>query len=148
MSQYLIDQIGEIPNIEVRFQTQVTALTGEDHLAACTLTCDTGQGEPTSEELPLSALFVFIGQQPRTEWLTGEVGRDDAGFIPTGLDVLVEGRRPEGWHADRDPFLLEASLPGVFAAGDVRARSVKRIASAVGEGAMSIAFVHQYRATL
>ena len=148
MSQYLIDQIAETPNIEVRFQTQVTALTGGDHLAACTLTCDTGQGEPTSEELPLSALFVFIGQQPRTEWLTGEVGRDEAGFIPTGPDLLVDGRRPEGWHADRDPFLLEASLPGVFAAGDVRAQSVKRIASAVGEGAMSIAFVHQYRATL
>jgi thioredoxin reductase (NADPH) len=148
MSQYLIDQIGEIPNIEVRFQTQVTALAGEDHLAACTLTCDTGQGEPTSESLPLSALFVFIGQQPRTDWLAGEVERDESGFISTGPAVLVDGKRPEGWHVDRDPFLLESSLPGVFAAGDVRARSVKRIASAVGEGSMSIAFVHQYLATL
>jgi thioredoxin reductase (NADPH) len=148
MSQYLIDQIGETSNIEVRFQTQVTALTGEEHLAACTLTCDTGQGEPSSETLPLSALFVFIGQQPRTEWLSGEVGRDESGFIPTGPAILVDGRRPEGWHLDRDPFLLESSLPGVFAAGDVRARSVKRIASAVGEGSMSIAFVHQYLATL
>ncbi len=148
MSQYLIDQIGEVPNIEVRFQTQVTALNGDDHLAACTLTCDTGAGEPTSETLPLSALFVFIGQLPRTEWLTGEVGRDEAGFIPTGPAVMVEGRRPEGWAADRDPFLLESSMPGVFAAGDVRARSVKRIASAVGEGSMAIQFVHQYLATL
>ncbi len=148
MSQYLIDQIGEVPNIEVRFQTQVTALTGDDHLAACTLTCDTGAGEPTSETLPLSALFVFIGQQPRTEWLSGEVGRDEGGFIPTGPAVMVEGRRPEGWAADRDPFLLESSMPGVFAAGDVRGRSVKRIASAVGEGSMAIQFVHQYLATL
>jgi thioredoxin reductase (NADPH) len=148
MSQYLIDQIGEIPNIEVRYQTQVSGLTGEDHLAACTLTCDTGQGDPTSETLPLSALFIFIGQQPRTSWLAGTVSCDEGGYLPTGPAVMIEGRRPDGWAVDRDPFLLESSLPGVFAAGDVRARSVKRIASAVGEGAMSIAFVHQYLATL
>jgi thioredoxin reductase (NADPH) len=90
---------------------------------------------------------VFIGQQPRTEWLPEDVARDEAGFIPTGPAILVEGRRPPGW-PDRDPFLLESSLPGVFAAGDVRARSVKRIASAVGEGSMAIQFVHQYLASL
>jgi len=146
MSQYLIDQIAAIPNIEVRYQTQVTACTGEGHLASATLTCTTGP-EPTMETLPLSALFVFIGQQPRTEWLPEDVVRDEAGFIPTGPDVLVDGKRPPGW-PDRDPFLLESSLTGVFAAGDVRARSVKRIASAVGEGSMAIQFVHQYRATL
>jgi thioredoxin reductase (NADPH) len=148
MSQYLIDQIAAIPNIEVRYRTQVTAcVAGEGHLASATLTCEQDGAEPTSETLPLSALFVFIGQQPRTAWLPDDIGRDDAGFISTGPAVLVDGRRPDGW-PDRDPFLLESSLPGVFAAGDVRAQSVKRIASAVGEGSMAIQFVHQYRATL
>ncbi|HJT63288.1 MAG TPA: FAD-dependent oxidoreductase [Candidatus Limnocylindria bacterium] len=147
MSQYLIDQIAAVPNIEVRYRTRITACTGEGHLASATLKCESDEGEPTSETLPLSALFVFIGQQPRTEWLPEEVIRDEAGFIPTGPAVLVDGKRPPGW-PDRDPFLLESSLPGVFAAGDVRAQSVKRIASAVGEGSMAIQFVHQYRATL
>jgi thioredoxin reductase (NADPH) len=148
MSQYLIDQIADTPNIEVRYQTQVTAcVAGEGHLASATLTCQAGEAEPTSEELPLSALFVFIGQQPRTEWVPDDISRDEGGFIPTGTAILVDGRRPAGW-PDRDPFLLESSLPGVFAAGDVRARSVKRIASAVGEGSMAIQFVHQYLASL
>jgi thioredoxin reductase (NADPH) len=98
--------------------------------------------------LPVAALFVFIGQQPRTDWLPAEVERDEAGFVATGPAVLHDGKRPAGWGLDREPFLLESSVPGVFAAGDVRARSVKRIASAVGEGAMAIQFVHQYRATL
>ena len=148
MSQYLIDQIAQTTNIEVRYQTQVTAITGEGHLAAAELTCDTGEGAPTTETLPLSALFVFIGQSPRTDWLPPEIERDDAGYVPTGAAVLRDGKHPTGWGLDRDPFLLESSMPGVFAAGDVRARSVKRIASAVGEGSMSIAFVHQYLATL
>lgn len=147
MSQYLIDQIASTPNIEVRYQTQVSACAGEGHLASATLVCTAGP-EPTSETLPLSALFVFIGQQPRTEWLPAEVSRDESGFIATGPTVLVDGKRPTGWTLDRDPYLLEASLPGVFAAGDVRSRSVKRIASAVGEGSMAIQFVHQYLATL
>ncbi len=146
MSQYLIDQIAAIPNIEVRYRTQITACSGEGHLASATLRCE-GDGEPTSETLPLSALFVFIGQQPRTEWLPEDVVRDESGFIPTGPAVVLDGKRPPGW-PDRDPFLLESSLPGIFAAGDVRARSVKRIASAVGEGSMAIQFVHQYLATL
>jgi thioredoxin reductase (NADPH) len=148
MSQYLIDQIAATPNIEVRYQTQISACSGQGHLASATLVCDTGSGEPTSETLPLSALFVFIGQQPRTEWLPTDVDRDETGFVPTGPGVLHDGRRPAGWGPDRDPFLLESSMPGVFAAGDVRARSVKRIASAVGEGSMAIQFVHQYLATL
>ncbi len=147
MSQYLIDQIAATPNIEVRYQTQVSACGGEGHLASATLTCTTGP-EPTTETLPLSAMFVFIGQQPRTEWLPEEVSRDESGFIATGIGVLEDGKRPPGWTPDRDPYLLESSLPGVFAAGDVRARSVKRIASAVGEGSMAIQFVHQYLATL
>lgn len=148
MSQYLIDQLDACPNVEVRYRTQVTACTGEGHLASAELTCEDAEGSTSSESLPLSALFVFIGQSPRTEWLPPEVERDDAGFIPTGPAVLRDGKRPPGWQIDRDPFLLESSMPGVFAAGDVRARSVKRIASAVGEGSMTIAFVHQYLATL
>jgi thioredoxin reductase (NADPH) len=147
MSQYLIDQIAATPNIEVRYQTQATALTGEGHLASATLTCTTGP-EPTHETLPLAALFVFIGQHPRTDWLPDEISRDDGGFISTGPGAAGDVARPAGWALDRDPYLLESSMPGVFAAGDVRARSVKRIASAVGEGAMAIQFVHQYRATL
>ena len=89
-------------------------------------------------------LFVFIGAAPRTEWLDGVVARDPRGFVLTGPDLLVDGRRPRGWHLDRDPYFLEASVPGVFAAGDVRANSVKRVASAVGEGAMAIQLIHGY----
>jgi len=94
--------------------------------------------------LDLEALFIFIGQQPRTGWLEGALDRDDQGFVLTGPDVTAE----QGWRLDRDAFLLESSMPGVFAAGDVRHRSVKRIASAVGEGAMAVQFVHQYLASL
>jgi thioredoxin reductase (NADPH) len=89
-------------------------------------------------------LFVFIGAAPRTEWLEGVIERDARGFVLTGPDLLLDGRRPRGWTLDRDPYYLEASAPGVFAAGDVRANSVKRVASAVGEGAMAIQLLHAY----
>jgi thioredoxin reductase (NADPH) len=89
-------------------------------------------------------LFVFIGAAPRTDWLDGVVARDSRGFVLTGPDLMVDGRRPSRWHLDRDPYFLEASVPGVFAAGDVRANSVKRVASAVGEGAMAIQLIHSY----
>ena len=105
-------------------------------------------GPGGDEDLPLAAVFVFIGQQPRTDWLEGIVVRDPGGFVLTGAQLLEDGKRPAGWSLDRDPFLLESSLPGVFVAGDVRHRSVKRIASAVGEGAMAVQFVHQYLAGL
>jgi thioredoxin reductase (NADPH) len=101
-------------------------------------------GRSAEEERPLAALFVFIGQQPRTEWLEGTVLRDPGGFVLTGAALLEDGKPPAGWGLAREPFLLESSLPGVFVAGDVRHRSVKRIASAVGEGAMAVQFVHQY----
>ena len=143
MSQYLVDQIAAIPNIEVRYETAVASARGESHLAS--LTIDGAGGE---EELPLAAVFVFIGQQPRTEWLEGTVVRDPGGFVLTGAALLEGGKRPAGWGLARDPFLLESSLPGVFVAGDVRHRSIKRIASAVGEGAMAVQFVHQYLAGL
>ena len=93
------------------------------------------------------ALFVFIGQSPRTDWLEGFALRDDAGFVLSGRESFVDGRPPAGWGSDRDPFLLESSVPGVFVAGDVRFRSIKRIASAVGEGSMAVQFVHQYLAS-
>ena len=109
------------------------------------MTVETPGGRVT---MPLAAVFIFIGQQPRTEWLEGVLARDTGGFILTGPAVTDDGRLPPGWGLGRQPYLLESSMPGVFAAGDVRHRSVKRIASAVGEGAMAIQLVHQYLAGL
>ena len=145
MSQYLIDQMAAIENIEVRLSSSITEVRGETHLTGATLT-----GPDGPEELDVAALFIFIGQQPRTEWLEGTVERDTGGFVLTGQNLLEDGKRknPTGWGLNREPFLLESSMPGVFVAGDVRHRSVKRIASAVGEGSMAVQFVHQYLATL
>ena len=97
-----------------------------------------------TEQVQASRVFVFIGAQPRTDWLAGVLERDERGFLLTGPDLLVDGQRPRGWLADRDPWPLEASVPGVFVAGDVRAESVKRVASAVGEGAMAVTLAHRY----
>jgi thioredoxin reductase (NADPH) len=140
MSHYLVRQIAEIPNIDVRPHTEVIGLDGTDHLEGLTL-CNRDRG--TTETVRAGYLFVFIGAAPRTEWLDGVVARDSRGFVLTGPD-LVGGRRPSGWRLDRDPYFLEGSVPGVFAAGDVRANSVKRVASAVGEGAMAIQLIHSY----
>jgi thioredoxin reductase (NADPH) len=141
MSHYLIRQLGEIPNIDVRLDTEVLAVEGDDHLEALTV-CNRAAG--TNETVKASHLFVFIGAAPRTEWLQDVIARDTRGFVLTGPDLLVGGNRPRGWRLDRDPYFLEASAPGVFAAGDVRANSVKRVASAVGEGAMAIQLIHGY----
>jgi thioredoxin reductase (NADPH) len=143
MSQYLIDQICSTPNIEVRFHSGIQAAHGEDHLES--LEISNGQtGEV--ETLPARSLFIFIGAAPRTQWLEGVVERDDHGFLLAGPDLLRAGKRPKGWNLDRDPFLLETSVPGIFVAGDVRHGSVKRVASGVGEGSIAISFVHQYLA--
>jgi thioredoxin reductase (NADPH) len=141
MSYYLIRQIRDIPNIEVRTRTQVVGMAGQEHLQWLRL-CDTRTG--TVREVASNFLFVFIGAAPCTEWLDGVIARDPAGFLLTGPDLLVGGKRPAGWPLDRDPYYLEDSVPGIFAAGDARANSVKRVASAVGEGAMAIQLVHRY----
>jgi thioredoxin reductase (NADPH) len=141
MSYYLVRQIDEIPNIDVRLTTEVIGLQGDDHLEEITL-CNNRAG--TQETVPAGYLFVFIGAEPRTEWLGGVVARDERGFVLTGPDLLHGGQRPRGWNLDRDPYYLEASASGVFAAGDVRANSIKRVASAVGEGAMAIQLLHRY----
>jgi thioredoxin reductase (NADPH) len=141
MSQYLIDQVRATENIRVRTCTTVVAAEGDGHLERLVLS-DSATG--TKETVEASHLFVFIGAAPLTAWLDGTLARDPAGFVLTGPDLLRDGRRPAGWVPERDPYLLESSVPGVFAAGDVRAQSVKRVASAVGEGAMAVTLVHRF----
>jgi thioredoxin reductase (NADPH) len=140
MSHYLIEQLAERPNVSVRTNVSVVGGSGDGHLERITVRDAAG----VEEEVATSWLFVFIGAEPCTSWLDGVVARDDGGFILTGPDLTVGGARPEGWDLDRDPYYLETSVPGVFAAGDVRHESVKRVASAVGEGAMAVTLVHRY----
>ncbi len=145
MSQYLVDQIAATPNVGVRLGTTVGAVHGEQALESIEVEETASQARQT---LPVAAMFVFIGQQPRTEWLGDLVERDGAGFIVSGPALTRVGERPAGWPLRREPMLLETNVPGLFVAGDVRSRSVKRIASAVGEGAMAVQFVHQHLAGL
>ena len=142
MSQYLVEQLRATDNIHVLLRAEVKAVQGDGHLESLTLTCNGDE-----EQVNSSGLFIFIGASPRTDWLGGEAGapevaRDANGFIYTGLQTQKIG----AWPRERPPFLLETSVPGVFAAGDVRAGSVKRVASAVGEGSIAVQFVHQYLA--
>jgi thioredoxin reductase (NADPH) len=141
MSYYLIQQLAAIENVRVRTCTEVIEAQGEGRLEALTLRCSS---DGTTEVVPAGYMFVFIGAEPHTEWLGESVLRDPRGFVYTGPDLMVGGQRPGGWDRDRDPFHLETSVPGIFAAGDVRANSVKRVASAVGEGAMAVTLVHRY----
>jgi thioredoxin reductase (NADPH) len=141
MSSYLIQQVRAIGNVSVRLCTSVVGAEGDARLERLVLE-DEASG--TSRTVPASHLFVFIGAAPLTGWLDGTLARDRQGFVLTGPDLLHDGKRPPGWPLDRDPFLLECSVPGVFAAGDVRSQSVKRVASAVGEGAMAVTLVHKY----
>ena len=144
MSRYLMERILAAPNIEVRYRTEVVACRGDGHLESLTL-ADKESG--LSEEVGSSWLFIFIGASPRTDWLGPEVVRDHLGFVVTGPDLQAPGRT-DAWPLARVPFTLETSVPGVFAAGDVRLDSMKRVASAVGEGAMSVYLVHRYLATI
>jgi thioredoxin reductase (NADPH) len=138
MSTYLIDRIAATPNIEVRCGTEVTAVSGREHLERLTL-ADRGTGR--QDVVEAEWLFVFIGASPHTGWLGDDVARDEHGFVLTGPALAVAGAR---WPLPRAPYGLESSLPGVFAAGDVRQDSMKRVASAVGEGAMAVHLVHRY----
>jgi thioredoxin reductase (NADPH) len=141
MSKYLIDQIAATPNIIVETGTEVLEMSGEDHLECLELKTPRG-----TEARPTSSLFIFIGAAPKTDWLPKELVCDSKGFVLAGPDL--KAKRPDSWKLDREPYLLETSVPGIFVAGDVRFNSVKRCASAVGEGSIAIQFVHQYLATL
>jgi thioredoxin reductase (NADPH) len=143
MSDYLVTMIAESPNIEVLVQTEVVGGGGAGGLGWLTLL---HRGSGARREVPAAALFVLIGAEPRTEWLSGAVARDDRGFVLTGRDLERDGGRTVEWPLRRPPLLLETSIPGVFAAGDVRHRSVKRVAAAAGEGATAIQLVHEYLA--
>jgi thioredoxin reductase (NADPH) len=151
MSQYLIDQIAATPNITVEPHTQVSAVQGDGHLETVRVRCTDG----AEREIPASSLFIFIGAAPRTDWLRDMVARDAYGFILTGADLPREPApgaaagqptRVRGWSLEREPYLLETNRPGIFCAGDVRHQSVKRVASAVGEGAIAVQFTHHYLA--
>ncbi|MFI6871475.1 FAD-dependent oxidoreductase [Nocardia sp. NPDC050406] len=143
MSHYLIQQIESIPNIKVHTGTEVVAVDGDDHLERIVLR-DNKTG--TEEKVEAERLFLFIGAAPETDWLDGVVTRDEHGYVVAGPDLMVDGNRPAGWELPRPPGHLETSVPGVFVAGDVRSDSAKRVASAVGEGAMAVMLVHRYLA--
>jgi thioredoxin reductase (NADPH) len=145
MSQYLIDQIDSTENITVMVNTEVTAVGGNEHLETITIR-NNQSGE--SETVAADAIFIFIGAVPSTGMLGDIIERDEAGFIYTGQDLMRNGRRPRNWKPKRDPFLLETSIPGIFAAGDVRHGVIRRVASAVGQGAVAVSLVHKYLETV
>jgi thioredoxin reductase (NADPH) len=141
MSQYLENQIAVTKNIGVRFNSSVIAVAGVDRCEKITIQDNKTHAQET---VPASALLIYAGAVPRTDWLAGVVERDSQGYLISGLHLMREGRRPAGWTADRDPFYLETSVPGIFVAGDVRHRSAKGVTSGVGEGAMAVKLVHEY----
>ena len=142
MSRYLIDTIEDTPNITVRTNAEVAAAHGDEQLERITVRDRAGGAD---EEMELAAMFVFIGARPQTEWLPSDVARDKRGFVLAGSELLLEDVRPR-WRLERNPYLLETTMPGLFVAGDVRSQSMKRVASAVGEGSMAVSFVHEYLA--
>jgi thioredoxin reductase (NADPH) len=141
MSHYLVERIKTIPNISVIPNSEVVAVRGDGRLAEISVR---HHDTHTSEDLAAAALFIFIGAEPHTEWLDGVVCRDSKGFLLTGANVLHNGKRPAGWTPDRDPYLLETNVPGVFAVGDVRDGAVRRVANSVGEGSIVLYFIRQY----
>jgi len=142
MSRYLIDTIEDTPNITVRTNAEVAAAHGDEQLERITVRDRAGGAD---QEMELAAMFVFIGARPQTEWLPSDVARDKRGFVLAGAELLLEDVRPR-WRLERNPYLLETTMPGLFVAGDVRSQSMKRVASAVGEGSMAVSFVHEYLA--
>ena len=141
MSQYRLELIATSPTILVEYNSRVTEVHGAERLESVSIACDeTGD----MRQVPANSMFVFIGAEPRTTWLDGIIERNEQGFILTGPDLLRSGKRPKGWTLERNPSLLETNIPGIFAVGDVRYGSVKRVASGVGEGSVAIQFVHQY----
>jgi len=145
MSSYLVDQIRATKNIQLLLGTEVEEVKGEQRLESVLLR---NKESGKHKELPVAAMFIFIGATAHTDMLGGLVERDPEGFILTGRDIIRNGRRPGSWRLDRDPFPMETSVPGIFAAGDVRHQSIKRVASAVGEGAVTVALIHQYLKTV
>jgi thioredoxin reductase (NADPH) len=141
MSAYLVAELQRAANVTVRPHSQVTAVHGTGRLEALTIR-DTMTG--AGQTLPAAAVFILIGAEPHTGWLAGALQRDDHGFVLTGRDLLRGHRPPPGWPPGRPPLPLETSLPGVFAAGDVRSDSVKRVAAAVGEGSIAVRFAGEY----
>jgi thioredoxin reductase (NADPH) len=141
MSKYLIDQIAATQNIVVETRTEVTAMSGDGHLECLTLRTPHGE-----EARPATSIFIFIGAAPKTDWLPPDVAKDQKGFILAGPDLKTKA--PGKWRLEREPYLLETSVAGIFVAGDVRYNSIKRCASAVGEGSIAVQFMHQYLATL
>ena len=141
MSQYLINQLKKTPNVQIEFNSSVVEAHGDNHLEAISIHCATTD---ETNKVPANSLFIMIGAAPNTAWLADLVERDEFGFILSGRDLVRDGKRPKGWQLDRDPALLETSVPGIFVVGDVRHGSVKRVASGVGEGSVAISFVHQY----
>jgi thioredoxin reductase (NADPH) len=141
MSQYLIDQIARTPNIAVQSRSRVVEAKGNGRLDEITIANDeTGD----VKGVPAIALFIFIGAMPHTSAIADLIECDQYGFILSGPDLTIHGRRPRNWTLQRDPFLLETNVPGIFVAGDVRHGSIKRVASAVGEGSIAIELIHQY----
>jgi thioredoxin reductase (NADPH) len=147
MSQYLIDQLASKDNVTIETDAEVVAVGGETQLEAIEVASG---ADGRRERRPSDALFVFIGAHAETSWLPADVIRDQWSYVCTGRDVmdLLEAQTATMWPLERDPYLLETSVPGIFAVGDVRHGSIKRVASGVGEGSMAIAFVHQYLAEL
>lgn len=141
MSQYLIDQIREVPNIRVETQAEVVEVQGSNHLESITIANHATESIRTETT---SNLFIFIGAVPCTAWLRGHLPMDERGYLLTGTMLPKDGERPKGWNEERDPFIFESIIPGVFAAGDTRHSSIKRVASAVGEGSITVQMVHQY----
>ena len=143
MSHYLVERIHTMPNIKVEPNTEVIEVHGEERLTGLTIR---HHDSKTTEQRAAGALFIFIGAEPKTEWLEGTLCRDAKGFLITGPNLLHDGKRPAGWSLDRDPSLLETNVPGVFAVGDVRYGAVRRVANSVGEGSIVLYFINQYLA--